>query len=636
MNFSSFYAASSPPSPPPLPTAERLLAEISNLSGSERSRLLRKLVRRCSRNTSEMNFLRSLVQAVPTSVGLDKLPPELVSKVLAELDPASLIRLARSSRRWWQAIWSDELIWKGVLETEKEKGRVCEPGARFYDEILASLEAATIATTATTTNVNASSSTGTLRRSTRIQLSQQSSNQASSSQQNHQHFLTKNPQISPKIQAAHETFKFERILMQNWSSAAPQSAPLGFDCHGSHVVTCMEIDPVGKFIVTGSDDGTARLWNAQNGQQICTFNGHLGGVWALKVDWKRGVLVTGSTDRTLIIWSLWTGERKVDLLGHTSTVRCVELADEGRLIVSGSRDGTLRVWNSQNGNCVHLLQGHSASVRCLSLFGQECVISGSYDNDCRLWNLKTGNCVAVLSGHTNKIYAVTATNTSILSGSLDGTVKIWYPQTGACQQTLLGHRSLVGLVLAKPELRKSFVVSGSTDGSLQLINPAGVDQGLPASHVLIPSAHDSSLTSLDFNRRFMITGSEGLVRLWLLPEGPGEPKPLAKLVDAMDMVWRVAVSDNLAVVAYQLKGQTRLAILNFTPTPEQLLNHVPMMSKLRPTQAIHPKAPAGHQLPLFGNIFYDPQQEIIKTDDQDDEAALLTLFLANQQRRQRL
>jgi F-box and WD-40 domain protein CDC4 len=264
------------------------------------------------------------------------------------------------------------------------------------------------------------------------------------------------------------------------------------------------------------------------------------------------------------------------------------------------------------------------------MFGEDCVISGSYDNDCRLWSLKSGNCLAVLSGHTNKIYAVTATATSILSGSLDGTVKIWDPQSGTCQQTLLGHRSLVGLVLAKPDLRRNFVVSGSTDGSLQLINPAGVDQGLPASHVLIPSAHDTSLTSLDFNRRFMITGSEGLVRLWALPAGgcSGEPKPLAKLVDAMDMVWRVAVSENLAVVAYQLKGQTRLAILNFTPTPEQFV----VASKPRPV--IQPMPAKAAQLPLFGNVFYDAQQ-IIKTDDQDDETAMLTLYLANQQRLRR-
>lgn len=638
------FSPSSPPSPPPLPTVERLLAEVAGLSAPDRSRFLRKLVRRCSRNISEMNFLRSLVQAVPASVGLDRLPAELVGKILGELDPVALIRLARTSRRWWQTVWSDGRIWKDVFEAEKLSGRVSEPAQRFHAEILERLllakggnscsRAATLANTAATGSLVVATAANTSTASKSNLMSYQHDHQQ---QQQQQHVRTRQPYlINPHIQAVHETFKFERVLLQNWATAAPQSPPIGFDCHGSHVITCMEIDTAGKFIVTGSDDGTARLWNAQNGQEMFCFAGHLGGVWALKVDWRTGLLVTGSTDRTLIIWSLWSGERLFDLLGHTSTVRCVELADEGRLIVSGSRDGTLRVWDTQNGNCLHLLQGHAASVRCLSLFGEDCVISGSYDNDCRLWNIKTGTCLAVLSGHTNKVYAVTSSGTSILSGSLDGTVKIWDPRTGACQQTLLGHRSLVGLVLAKPELRRSFVVSGSTDGSLQLINPSGVGQGHPASHVLIPLAHETSITSLDFNRRFMITGSEGLVRLWSLPEngssGPGEPKPLAKLADAMDMVWRVGVSESLAVVAYQLKGQTRLAILNFTPTPEQLLHqHVPL-HKLYPVQPSIPRNPT-HQMPLFGNVFHDVKPVLAPAANEDDEVAFLALFLAEEQRR---
>lgn len=582
--------------PEPKVTVDKLIADLGTLGPAEKARFLRKLVKRSAKQPSELHFLRSLLQALPVGSDLETLPPEISAKILANLDQETLVKMSRTSRRWWTNIWGQEQIWKEVLSKE----RLSEPAHHFYSQTTAAKK------------------------------------------------------YSP-IQSVNYALKFERLLGRNWSLAAPPTAPIGFECHGSHVITCMEIDPAGRFIITGSDDGTARMWNARDGTEVRTFAGHLGGVWALKVDWKRGLLVTGSTDRTLIIWSLWSGERKLDLLGHTSTVRCVELADGGRIVVSGSRDGSLRIWDISSGACLHVLLGHAASVRCLGLFRDDCVISGSYDNTCRIWNIRTGACLATLTGHTNKVYAVTATSDLILSGSLDGTVKIWDPCTGSSIQTLLGHRSLVGLVLAKPELQDNFVVSGSTDGSLQLINAQAAGQGLPASHVLISNAHPSSITSLDFNRRFMISGSEGLVRLWSLPEAGGEPRVIAKLVDAMEMVWRVAVSESLAVVAYQLNGLTRLAIFNFAPTPEQVIGPVRKQGLPNRRQFM--------QVPLFGNVFHSsnpreslsnqresienvfptqqPQStqcvlpsEDVRIVEFEEEATAIAMYLAQQQQQQ--
>ena len=252
-------------------------------------------------------------------------------------------------------------------------------------------------------------------------------------------------------------------------------------------------------------------------------------------------------------------------------------------IVSGSRDGTLRVWNLATGECLHLLQGHTASVRCLSLGPKEgTIVSGSYDHTCRLWNLLTGECLGVFEGHSSKVYAVTSTRGEIFSGSLDGTVRVWDAESGECCKVFEGHRSLVGLVQAKENLMKNVVITGSTDGSLQIIKKKTKKKMTATTTALesefedyetaiLPSAHPSSITSLDFNRNFLVTGSEGVVRLWSFESDRIEPCLLANLIENLDMVWRVAVNDNLAVIAYQVQGQTRLAIFNFAPQPQQVL-----------------------------------------------------------------
>lgn len=507
-------------------TVENILNQFSELNSSEKSRFLRKLVKKTStKNPSEMNFLRSLVMAVPVGSNLDKLPGEVLTQVLSYLDSKALGRLAVTCKKLSGTILSEQRPWKTIFDNENEAGKISEVTKMFHNQISQSIQ-----------------------------------NSASKS-------IISPYSVSLPFTAA---FFYESRLQRNWSKVNPGERPVGFDCHGSHVVTCMEIDPKGRFILTGSDDGTVRLWSANvinEPREMCVYTGHLGGVWALKVDWERGILVTGSTDRTLIIWDLNTGERLRHLLGHTSTVRCVEIYKD--LIVSGSRDGTLRVWNLITGECLHLLQGHTASVRCLALGPAEgTIVSGSYDHSCRLWDLLTGECLRVFEGHANKVYAVSSTKDQVFSGSLDGTVRVWDIVSGECTKKFEGHRSLVGLVQAKENLMKNVVVTGSTDGSLQIIKRTADEVYETA---ILPTAHPSSITSLDFNRNFLVTGSEGVVRLWSLESGRAEPCLLANLIENLDMVWRVAVNDNLAVIAYQVQGQTRLAIFNFAPQPQQVL-----------------------------------------------------------------
>jgi WD40 repeat protein len=193
------------------------------------------------------------------------------------------------------------------------------------------------------------------------------------------------------------------------------------------------------------------------------------------------------------------------------------------------------------------------------------IVSGSYDNTCKLWDLQTGQCLRTFTGHTNKVYAVSSTPEHIYSGSLDGSVRVWEAASGVCVKVFEGHRSLVGLVQCKAP---DTTLTGSTDGSLQLIKHNATDDSFDS--ILLPTAHPTSITSLDFNRNFLVTGSEGVVRLWSIQE-PSSPRLLANLIESVDMVWRVNVTDHLACVAYQYHGQTRLAIFNFAPQPQQVL-----------------------------------------------------------------
>lgn len=93
------------------------------------------------------------------------------------------------------------------------------------------------------------------------------------------------------------------------------------------------------YMLTGSLDGTIRLWHVPSGRCVYPFFGHVEGIWSLAADSLR--LVSGAEDKLIKVWDPRTGKCDRTLVGHTGPVNCVGLSDS--MLISGSEDGTVRV-----------------------------------------------------------------------------------------------------------------------------------------------------------------------------------------------------------------------------------------------------------------------------------------------------
>ena len=74
-------------------------------------------------------------------------------------------------------------------------------------------------------------------------------------------------------------------------------------------------------LVTGSGDGTARLWDTDTGTPLHTLKGHSS--WVLAASWAPdgSIIATGSMDNTVRLWTPATGEADGSpLRGHTKWV----------------------------------------------------------------------------------------------------------------------------------------------------------------------------------------------------------------------------------------------------------------------------------------------------------------------------
>ena len=133
-------------------------------------------------------------------------------------------------------------------------------------------------------------------------------------------------------------------------------------------VDSVAFSPDGKRIVSGSWDGTLRIWDADTGQPLgAPLTGHTDAVYGVAFSPDGTRIVSGSADHTVRIWDADTGQPiGAPLTGHTDFVDGVAFSPDGHRIVSGSGDNTLRIWDADTGQPIGApLTGHTElGVQC--------------------------------------------------------------------------------------------------------------------------------------------------------------------------------------------------------------------------------------------------------------------------------
>jgi WD40 repeat protein len=121
-------------------------------------------------------------------------------------------------------------------------------------------------------------------------------------------------------------------------------------------VSAVAFSPDGTRVVSGSLDGTARVWNAGYvlaGDEVARMP-HEGGVCAVALSPDGRWVISGSADGTARVWEAESGIERFSLQ-HTAAVTSVAFSPDGRWIVTGSDDGTARVWAWQPQDVITLL-----------------------------------------------------------------------------------------------------------------------------------------------------------------------------------------------------------------------------------------------------------------------------------------
>ncbi len=242
-------------------------------------------------------------------------------------------------------------------------------------------------------------------------------------------------------------------------------------------VNAVSLTPDGHRAVSGSHDGTLRVWDVESGQCLCTLYGHTASVVAASLTPDGHRAVSGSRDKTLRVWDVEFGQCVRTLEGHTGWVNAVSLTSDGRRAVSGSWDETLRVWDVELGQWLRTLEGHTGWVNAVSLTSDgRRAVSGSWDETLRVWDVELGQWLRTLEGHTGWVNAVSLTpdGRRAVSGSDDKTLRVWDVESGQCLGMIALPAPIRAIAIKYPQ-----IVAGLDSGKVHFLEIHGLKIGKP-------------------------------------------------------------------------------------------------------------------------------------------------------------
>jgi WD40 repeat protein len=284
-------------------------------------------------------------------------------------------------------------------------------------------------------------------------------------------------------------------------------------------VNCVSVLENGRLVISGSSDGTVRIWELATGKCLHILKippGRRGqGIFALCTSEDGRWVLSGGRDTAIRLWNLSTGSCERIFEGHKNQVFSLSISRDNRWMLSGGWDETLRLWDLGQGKCIETFKkdmsriysvcfsddsrwaicpgfgervliwdladkkiissfkGHMGSVKSIAISHDGryllCGIDsgGINTKNLYLWELATGECLWKLEGHPYYVPCVMISSDDqwfISAG--DRTVRLWELATGRCLRVFEGHRDSVYSADMTRDCR--WLVSGSRDKTIRV------------------------------------------------------------------------------------------------------------------------------------------------------------------------
>jgi WD40 repeat protein len=282
--------------------------------------------------------------------------------------------------------------------------------------------------------------------------------------------------------------------------------------HQDGVLTA-SFDPSGHALLTGSEDGSARIWDPGTYDLLRQLGPQSGPLSRASFSPDGRLVVTASADSTASVLRV-AGNRLLRVLHHDKAVNDAEFSADGRLIVTASDDDTARIWRA-DGDLLQTLR-HDAPVRRAILSPDGRLVVTASADDARIWNVSDGRLLHVLHGHTDAVLDLAFSPDGRLLATTgdtgDRTARIW--STTGHELRVLRHRGPVVRATFSPDGRLLATASGDEMARLWRVDTGKLQREL--------RGHSDFVEDVEFspNGSRVVTASDDAdARIWSVRTG---------------------------------------------------------------------------------------------------------------------
>ncbi len=275
-----------------------------------------------------------------------------------------------------------------------------------------------------------------------------------------------------------------------------------FDGHKDAVFS-VRFAPTGAQFITGSIDGTARLWSIEEGA-IHVLSGHVAEVNGVGFSPDGSTVVTASSDHTAQLWDVRTGQG-LKRFNHRAGVEDAFFTPDGQCIATASGKA-IRFWNVESGRELFRLDGHEEQVSKLALSPNgQTLLSWGRGNGVKLWDIENRRILGSFSENGGAIGYSPDGNNIFTSGTI-----VWQrdASTGAIQREYRTRSGLIRALAVTPDSR--ILITGGDDKIIRFWSIA-------SAATLCEFTFNSFIYSVDVspNGKYLLVGAgSSLVRLW--------------------------------------------------------------------------------------------------------------------------
>jgi len=244
------------------------------------------------------------------------------------------------------------------------------------------------------------------------------------------------------------------------------------------LVLSIDVSNDGQFMLSGSRDKSAMLWDLNQKKPIMTMNGHTSSVTCVAMPKKQNnFAITASEDRTIKLWKLDNNSAKnnttnsklqkatavLTKIAHEKDINAISIAPNDKIFATASQDSYVKIWSVNNFELLGTIKAHRRGVWGVEFSPvDQCLLTCSADGTIKIWSLADFSCIKTFEGHKGSVLKASfiSFGMQIVSISAEGLIKLWNIKTNECVNTFEGHDSKIwGLAVNKDQ--EHFITGGS-------------------------------------------------------------------------------------------------------------------------------------------------------------------------------